>query len=96
MRESSGGLPAVRAIGVDLPAQGLVQVSMNLTDFQRTSMLTAFGAVRDQAAARGIAVAGSEIIGLVPGAALPPDPESSLLLAGFSPAQVLETRLAGA
>ena len=58
VRESSGGLPAVRAIGVDLPEQGLVQVSMNLTDFQRTSMLTAFGAVLDQASARGMTVAG--------------------------------------
>lgn len=94
VRQSSGGLPAVRAIGVDLPAQRLVQVSMNLTDFRRTSLAAAFDAVRQEAEARGMTVAGSEVIGLLPADALPPDPRSRLMLAGFSPLQILERRLA--
>jgi glutamate formiminotransferase len=93
VRESSGGLPAVRAMGVDLPALAAVQVSMNLTDYGRTSMLDAFRAVETAAAARGIAVLNSEVVGLAPEQALPPDAEHALKLAGFSQEQILERRL---
>ena len=93
VRESSGGLPAVRAMGVDLPELGAVQVSMNLTDFARTSMLDAFRAVEAAAARRGLAVLHSEVVGLVPRQALPADAESVLKLAGFSADQMLEQRL---
>ena len=95
VRESSGGLPAVRAIGIDLPEEGLVQVSMNLTDYQRTSMLTAFEPSRPRRQPGDVQVVRSEIIGLVPLAALPADAGSCLSLQGFAPDQILENRLAG-
>jgi glutamate formiminotransferase len=67
---------------------------MNLTDYGRTSMLDAFRAVETAAAARGIAVLNSEVVGLAPEQALPPDAEHALKLAGFSQEQILERRLA--
>ncbi|MGD0300829.1 MAG: glutamate formimidoyltransferase [Bryobacteraceae bacterium] len=66
IRASSGGLPFVKALGVPLPSRNLVQVSMNLTDFEQTPLLQAFEAVCQQAAARGISIAGTQIVGLVP------------------------------
>jgi glutamate formiminotransferase len=70
VRESSGGLPAVRAIGVPLPSRGLAQVSMNLLDYRRTSMAAALAAVEAEAARRGARVVETEIVGLVPEAAV--------------------------
>lgn len=66
IRASSGGMPFVKALGVPLPSRNLVQVSMNLTDFEQTPLLQAFEAVCQQAAARGISIAGTQIVGLVP------------------------------
>jgi glutamate formiminotransferase len=85
LRESSGGLPSVRAIGFAIPERGCVTVSMNLTDYEIVDTLRAFDAVGDAAAARGMNVLDSEIVGLVPRAALPPDPSATLLLRGFDP-----------
>jgi glutamate formiminotransferase len=93
VRESSGGLPAVRAMAVDLPNLAAVQVSMNLTDYARTSMLDAFRAVEAAGAARGLSVLQSEVVGLVPQQALPTDAGRVLKLADFSPEQILERRL---
>jgi glutamate formiminotransferase len=93
VRFSSGGLPFVKALGIALPDRGIVQVSMNLTNFAKTSMLRAFEAVRDEATRRGTTVLESEIVGLVPEAALPPVPRQTLRLAGFRTEQVLEHRL---
>ena len=93
VRHSSGGLPFVKALGIALPHRGLVQVSMNLTNFTQTPMTRAFEAVREEAARRGTTVEDSEIVGLVPEAALPADPEHTLELAAFSEHQVLERRL---
>jgi len=70
VRESSGGLPALKALGLDLASQGRVQVSMNLVDFRRTPLHVAFDAVRRAAEKRGIEIEGSELIGLIPQAAL--------------------------
>lgn len=94
VRFSSGGLPCVKALGIPLPDRGIVQVSMNLTDFTQTPILRAFDAVKAEADRRGVVVRDSEIVGLVPEAALPPTPERSLQLAGFSGDQILERRLA--
>lgn len=94
VRASSGGLPALRAIGVPLPSRGLVQVSMNLLDYRVTSIATAFAAVAAAAAALGAAVRESELIGLAPRAALPAAPEAVLL--ALRPEQILEDRLAAA
>lgn len=93
IRESSGGLPAVKAMGVMLHHRGLAQVSMNLTDFARTAVHTVFDRVVSEAAADGVAVLDSELIGLIPAAALAGTSAAHLRLTGFSNDQVLETRL---
>jgi glutamate formiminotransferase len=94
IRASSGGLPCVKAMGVEIKSRGLAQVSINLTDFEVTPLHVVFEAVKFEAARRGCAVAGSEIIGLVPLKAIDFSAEDYLLLEHFSPAQVLENRLA--
>lgn len=70
VRESSGGLPAVRAIGVSLASRGRMQVSMNLVDHRRTSMEAALAAVHAEAERRGARVVDTEVVGLVPEAAV--------------------------
>ena len=94
VRYSSGGLPSVKAIGVALSSRGMVQVAMNLTDYLVTPILTAFQIVKAEAAKRGIEVAGSELVGLVPQAALDHTTAASLQLDRFDSSQVLETRIA--
>jgi glutamate formiminotransferase / formiminotetrahydrofolate cyclodeaminase len=96
VRQSTGGLPHVKAIGVELASRGMVQVSMNLTDYQRTPVQSAFQAVRTEAEKHGIAVAGSELIGLIPQAALEHTAVASLALERFDPSQILERRIAEA
>ncbi len=92
IRESSGGLPAVRAIGFAVPERGgVVTVSMNLVDHERTGLVRAFDEVTTLAAERRMAVTDSEVVGLVPASALGPDDIDHLKLAGFDPQrQVLE------
>jgi len=93
VREKGGGLPAVRALGFELKDRGLVQVSMNLVDYKTTSIEKAFDAVAELAAKEGGPVVGSEIVGLVPEDALPPDPVKRLRLENFSSSQILENRI---
>lgn len=93
IRTSSGGLPALKAIGVPLASRGIVQVSMNLTNFEVTPIHAAFEAVMHEADKQGTAVADSEIVGLVPQRALVQAAGASLKLGRFDPTQVLETRL---
>ena len=93
VRFSSGGLPYLKAIGVELTSRRLVQVSMNLTDFEETPIHVAFEAVRREAEQRGTEICGSEVIGLVPQRALIQGAEFFLKLERFDPTQVLETRL---
>jgi glutamate formiminotransferase/formiminotetrahydrofolate cyclodeaminase len=93
IRQSNGGLPHLKAIGVELASRKLVQVAMNLTDYIVTPLHVAFEAVRTRAAEQGVAVAGSEVIGLVPQAALVQAAAHSLVLEQFDPTQVLEARL---
>lgn len=66
IRASSGGLPFVKAMGVALASRNLTQVSMNLTDFEQTPVLPVYQAVREQAAALGVSIAGTQIVGLIP------------------------------
>jgi glutamate formiminotransferase len=96
VRERDGGLPAVRAMGVDLPGRGLVQVSMNLLDHRMTPPAVAFAAVASLAERAGARVAASEIVGLVPAAALAGTDPAALRLRGFTPDLILEERLAKA
>lgn len=93
VREATGGLPGVKALGLELASEGIVQVSMNLTDFETTPISAAFDAVRDQAAGRGIAVKESELVGLAPAAALDESVARRVLLRGFHPGMILENRL---
>ncbi len=93
VRESSGGLPAVRAIGFAVPERGCVTVSMNLVDFEVTGIRQAFDAVAKEASARGMEIADSEIVGLAPEAALPPGDGEHVRLKGFSPEEQILERL---
>jgi glutamate formiminotransferase / 5-formyltetrahydrofolate cyclo-ligase len=92
IRQSGGGLPFVKAMGVRL-TQDVVQVSMNLTNYQRTPMWVAYDAVVSEAKRHGVAVRGSELIGLVPQAALRPGDETYLKIEGFTSSQILERQL---
>ena len=94
IRSSSGGLRHVKAIGVEMKTRGLTQVSINLTDFEQTPLHRVFESVKLEAERRGCEVVSSEIIGLVPRKAVELSAEDYLLLENFSPAQVLENRLA--
>lgn len=96
IRHSNGGLPGLKAIGVALASRSMVQVSMNLTDYRTTSMYSAFQAVNGEAAKLGVEIVGSELIGLVPQAALDQAAAAALQFERFDPAQVLETRIAAA
>lgn len=93
VRHSSGGLRYVKAMGVRLEDRGIVQVSMNLTNYEETPVARVFEAVSREAARHGVTVLESEIIGLVPAAALLGAAQHFLQLQRFSPNQVLETRL---
>jgi glutamate formiminotransferase len=70
VREASGGLPGVRALGLLLPSQGRAQVSMNLVDFRKTSLADLLARVAAEAAARGTEVVATELVGLAPAEAL--------------------------
>lgn len=93
IRTSSGGLRHVKAIGVEMKTRGLAQVSINLTDFEETPLHRVFDAVQQEAERRGCAIAGSEIIGLVPRKAIELSAGHDLQLENFSPERVLENRL---
>ncbi len=93
IRASSGGFPCVKAMGVDLKSRNLAQVSMNLTDFETTSMAKVFEAVELEAAALGLQVVGSEIVGLVPRKALESAAVHFLKVENFRPELVVENRL---
>jgi glutamate formiminotransferase len=94
IRFSSGGLPNVKAVGVEMKTRGLTQVSINLTDFEVTPLRRVFEMVKREAERRGCAVVGSEIVGLIPRKAIELSAEYDLQLENFSPARVLENRLA--
>jgi glutamate formiminotransferase len=93
VRHSSGGFRFVKAMGVSLEDRGIVQVSMNLTNYEKTPIFRVFEAVKSEAERYGVSVLESEIIGLVPAAALFGSAEYYLQIGGFRPEQVLETRL---
>ena len=93
IRASSGGFPCVKAMGVELKARNLAQVSINLTDFETTSLGTVFDAVKQEAAAQSVEVAGSEIVGLVPRRALVDAAVHYLEVENFRPALIVENRL---
>jgi len=93
IRMSSGGLRYVKAMGIPLEDRGIVQVSMNLTNYEKTPIFRVFDLVKREAERYGVSVLGSEIVGLVPAAALRHSVEYYLRLEGFSADQVLENKL---
>jgi glutamate formiminotransferase len=93
VRTSSGGMPCVKGMGVMLESRNIAQVSMNLTDFETTPVHVVYERVRALAAERGVAVAGSEIIGLIPKRAIEMAAEHFLKVEEFRPSMVLENRV---
>lgn len=93
IRHINGGFRFVKAMGVDLADRGIVQVSINMTDYTRTALYRVFETVKFEAARWGVTIAGSEIVGLVPMAALVDTAEYYLGLEDFSMKQVLESRI---
>ncbi len=93
IRESSGGLPAVKALGLALPSRGRVQVSINLTNFHTTPLHTVFDAVARESQKHGIPVEGSELIGMIPQAAITQSQGHDLHWLNLRPDLILENRL---
>ncbi|MDR0231928.1 MAG: glutamate formimidoyltransferase [Dysgonamonadaceae bacterium] len=93
VRHIGGGLRYCKAMGIDLKEQGLMQVSMNLTDYTKTSIYQAVEMIRFEAQRYGVSVAGCELIGLLPLQAVADTTSYYLGLEGFSTKQILETHL---
>jgi glutamate formiminotransferase len=93
VRHISGGLRYCKAIGIDLKERGIVQVSMNMTNYTKTSLYRSFELVRTEAKRYGVNVIGSEIVGLVPMEALIDTAVYYMGIENFTTEQVLETRI---
>ena len=93
IRTSSGGFPAVKALGLPLESRGLVQVSMNLTDFEQTPPHVVYAEVSRLAAAYGVQIAESELIGLMPRRAIEMAAANLLKLSNFDSECVIENRI---
>ena len=93
VRESGGGFPGVRALGLDLPRAGVAQVSMNVEDWEAAALHEIVARVTAEAEARGAEVLGSELVGLMPAGAALAAAGAALRIAGFDASHVLELRL---
>jgi glutamate formiminotransferase / 5-formyltetrahydrofolate cyclo-ligase len=93
VRERDGGFRGVRALGLELPTAGLVQVSMNVTDWEAAELHEIVARIAREARSRGAEVAGSELVGLMPAGAAVAAAGSLLRIQGFDPTRVLELRL---
>ena len=93
MRERGGGFPGVRALGLDLPRAGLVQVSMNVEDWEAAALHDIVDRIAAEAEARGAEVVGSELVGLMPAGAAAAAAGAVLRIEGFDASRVLELRL---
>jgi glutamate formiminotransferase len=95
IRERGGGFPGVRALGLDLPRAGKAQVSTNVEDWEAAALHEILAAVEREAAARGVEVEGSELVGLMPAGAAAAAAGSVLRIDGFDSSRLLELRLLG-
>ena len=95
VRGPSGGFTSVRAVGLPLTERGVVAVSMNMFDTTATPIYRAFNLIRDEAARRGVAVVGTEIVGTLPQEALVNCAEHFLRLERFDRAQIIENQVIG-
>ena len=93
IRHSGGGLRHLKAIGVPLKSRGIVQVSMNLTNYRETPVKRVFDLVREKASALGVGILESELVGLIPEAALKGVTPGELMLADFSEDRIIEHHL---
>ena len=93
VRESGGGFPGVRALGLDLPTAGLVQVSMNVEDWEAAALHDIVSRIEEEAQARNAEVVGSELVGLMPAGAAAAAAGAMLRIDGFDSSRVLELRL---
>jgi glutamate formiminotransferase len=93
VRERDGGLPGVRALGLELPGSGVVQVSMNIEDPVRTPLYRVVDLLRSEARTFGVEVGAAELVGLLPAAAVTAVAAHALSLPTLGTDQVLETRL---
>jgi glutamate formiminotransferase len=93
VRERDGGFPGVRALGLDLPSAGQAQVSMNVEDWEASALHEIVAAIEREAAARGVEVAGAELVGLMPAGAAAAAAGAMLRIDGFDASRLLELRL---
>lgn len=93
IRARSGGLPFLKALGFELATRGFAQVSMNLVNYEQTGMTAAYQAVQREADRLGVEIASTEIVGLIPKAALDREAEYFAKLENFSEDKILEHRL---
>jgi glutamate formiminotransferase len=93
VRERDGGFPGVRALGLELPRAGHVQVSMNVEDYEAAALHDIVERVELEARARGVEVRDAELVGLMPAGAAVAAAGALLRIRGFDPSHVLELRL---
>ena len=93
IRQSSGGFPGVKALGVFLASRGLAQVTTTITDFELSPLHVVFNAICDAAASESVAIAGSQLIGLLPRRALEMAGNTDFQWESWDDSMVLETRL---
>ena len=93
VRERDGGFAGVRALGLELPSRAMVQVSMNVEDWRAAPLHEIVARIEAEAAARGVEVEGSELVGLMPAGAAADATRAALRLGGFDASRVLEARL---
>jgi glutamate formiminotransferase len=95
VRERDGGFPGVRALGLDLPSAGQAQVSMNVEDWEAAALHDIVATIEREADARGVRVAGAELVGLMPAGAAAAAAGAMLHIDGFDASRLLELRLLG-
>ena len=93
VRESGGGFPGVRALGLELGEAGVAQVSMNVEDWEAVALPDIIGRIEDEARRRGAEVVGSELVGLMPAGAAAAAARGALRIAGFDASRLLELRI---
>lgn len=93
IRERDGGMPGVKALGFFIEKRRMAQVSMNLTDLSRTTPVKVFDRISEEAAREGVAVAGSEVVGMLPVSAMAEAAEQRLKLLDFDRNQIMEGKL---
>ena len=93
VRETDGGFPGVRALGLRLPTAGIVQVSMNVEDWEAAALHEIVARIEAEAERYGSAIRGAELVGLMPAGAAAAAAGSALRIDGFDASRVLELRL---